>query len=111
MNPCGKGCCAWHISATVFANRLRSCLARPCDQGVIPHCDWQCTSCLAMNESSEESDLEDDVIEDKWRHLLELQECNLCGKEQVPQAPSNHSQASSSYAARSLKGDRAESEA
>eukprot|EP00928_Gymnodinium_smaydae_P092408 TRINITY_DN7627_c0_g1_i1.p1 TRINITY_DN7627_c0_g1~~TRINITY_DN7627_c0_g1_i1.p1 ORF type:complete len:494 (-),score=33.95 TRINITY_DN7627_c0_g1_i1:256-1737(-) len=66
VNPCGRGCCPYHLGIATLRCALEDMDAMRCDLIFSPHNGWQCSSCNAMN------DLPDDADD------VEECECDVC---------------------------------
>jgi hypothetical protein len=70
MNFCGTGCCHFHLSAKLLSKHLRTCIInQPCNK-MMPATDWQCRSCLAMQDFEDVETRNNDID-----HLI----CSVCG--------------------------------
>lgn len=54
INPCGRGCCKWHIGIETVYQALKQVRAESeCQKHFKPFSSWQCGACWAMNEDDD----------------------------------------------------------
>eukprot|EP00930_Biecheleria_cincta_P030502 TRINITY_DN21126_c0_g1_i1.p1 TRINITY_DN21126_c0_g1~~TRINITY_DN21126_c0_g1_i1.p1 ORF type:complete len:512 (+),score=45.26 TRINITY_DN21126_c0_g1_i1:213-1538(+) len=72
INPCGIGCCTFHVCAASLERTIRELCSEECRSTFELQADWQCSRCRSLNQSYE-GDGDDDQ-----------KTCQVCNAENYP---------------------------
>merc|ERR1712050_140401 len=78
-NPCGIGCCHFHVCVEVFRRVLRNMASDNCRSETLPKSPWQCTNCLAVNDV--DIDIEQNQSHDRFGITIERHTADKLGIE------------------------------
>jgi len=54
VNPCGKGCCFWHVGLLTWLRHFSQMLAEECRKDFVPYLAWQCPLCLVLHDTDDD---------------------------------------------------------